>query len=214
MQFGLALFDFRQATLTCWQNLNSTGIWEDLNVLGWDCLRHCPACMSIRCIQQEKMMNPVRIAAFTLIETIIVISIVSSVVLCVPPMLQWLRQQGVGHAASQLQADLQLARITAIRQRQTCALSFNTPGLNQYINSHTKRCCDLENFRGNVHFLKQGPDGKKMAAAVNFNRQGMSTTVIPSNIYVSDGDGTLIYRIQVLLPGGISVTRWISGGWH
>jgi type II secretory pathway pseudopilin PulG len=159
-------------------------------------------------------MKPVRITGFALIETIVVVSIVCSVILCVPPMLQWLRQQGVGHAVEQLQADLQLARITAIRQRQTCALSFNTPGLNQYTNSHTKRCCDLAIFRGDVHFMKQGPDGKKMASAVNFNCQGMSTTVIPSNIFVTDGDSTVIYRIQVLLPGGISVTRWISGDWH
>jgi len=159
-------------------------------------------------------MNPKHSAGFTMIEAIVVISIICTVVISVPPMWQWMRQQGVRHAVEQLQSDLQLARVTAIRQRQICALSFNTPGLNQYINSHTKRRCDLESYRGNVHFLKQGPDGKKMASAVNFNRQGMSTTVIPSNIFVSDGDGVAIYRIQILLPGGISVTRWISGDWQ
>jgi prepilin-type N-terminal cleavage/methylation domain-containing protein len=170
--------------------------------------------MSIRCVQQETIVKPIRMAGFTLIEAMVVISIICAVVISVPPMLQWLRQQGVRHAVEQLQADLQLARITAIRQRQTCALSFNTPGLNQYINSHTKRRCDLASYRGNVHFLKQGPDGKEMAPAVNFNRRGMSTTVIPSNIFVSDGDGMSIYRIQILLPGAISVTRWIGGDWH
>jgi prepilin-type N-terminal cleavage/methylation domain-containing protein len=164
--------------------------------------------------QQEIILKHNRIAGFTLIEVIVVISILCAAVISVPPMLQWLRQQGLRHAVEQLQADLQLARMTAIRQRQTCALSFNTPGLNQYINSSTHRHCDLTAYRGDVHFLKHGPDGMKMAAEVNFDRQGMSTTVIPSDIFVSDGDGSATYRIRVLLPGGISVYRWSGDHWQ
>ena len=129
-------------------------------------------------------------------------------------MLQWLRQRGVYHAVEQLQADLQWARVSAIRQKQKFALRFNDPGLNQYSMAHGKHCGDLSAYRGNVHFLRQGPDGLKMAEEVKFDCQGMSTSVLPADIFVSDGGGLATFRIRVLLPGGISVYRWIGGHWQ
>ncbi len=159
-------------------------------------------------------MKPDRIAGYTLIEAMVVISIIGAVVISIPPMLKWLRQQGLCHAVEQLQVDLQLARVAAIRQKQACAVRFNTPGLNQYSIAHQRRSCDLKAYRGNVHFLKQGPDGMKMAEEVKFNCQGMSTSVIPADIFLSNADASAIYRIRILLPGGISVYRWIGGHWQ
>ena len=155
-----------------------------------------------------------RSEGFTLLEAIMVLVIMSAVVICIPPMLQWLRLQGVQHAREQLQADLQLARVLAIRQKQPCTVKFNTPGLNQYVNVTNGRKNDLRAYRGNVHFLRHGPDGKKMATEVNFNRQGMSVSVAPTDIFLSDGDGLRTYRIRILLPGGISVQRWDGSAWH
>ncbi len=159
-------------------------------------------------------MKPARISGFTLIEALVVIAIISTVVISFPPMLQWIRQQGVRHAVEQLQSDLQWARVAAIRQRQTGAVRFNTPGLNQYSVTHNKRSTDLKEYRGGVHFLKQGPDGMKMASEVNFNCQGMSASVIPADIFLSDADSSAIFRIRILLPGGISVYRWTGGHWQ
>ena len=164
--------------------------------------------------QQEAKMKPARIAGYTLIEAMVVISIIAVVVISIPPMLQWLRMQGVSHAVEQLQADLQLARVAAIRHRQTCAVRFDTPGLNQYSVTHNNRSRDLRVYRGDVHFLRQGPDGMKMAAEVNFNSNGMSTSVVPADIFLSAEDASAIYRIRILLPGGISVYRWIGGHWQ
>ena len=159
-------------------------------------------------------MNPARAAGFTLIESMVAILIIGAVVISIPPMLQRLRQQGVRHAVEQLQTDLQLARVTAIRHRGICAVRFNTTGLNQYSLTNNKRRCDLKIYRGDVHFLKRGPDGMKMAAEVKFNSQGMSASVIPADIFLSDADVSAIYRIRVLFPGGISVYRWIGGHWQ
>lgn len=150
---------------------------------------------------------------FTLIESMMVIAIFSAVIFMTPPILLWLKHQGVRHAVLQLQADLQLARITAISQKQNCTIIFNTPFPNQYLNVQNNRICDLNSYRGNVRFLETGPDGQKMAKEVNYNRQGMNSTVVPVNIFLSDGDNTLIYRIRILLPGGISVYRWNGSQW-
>jgi Tfp pilus assembly protein FimT len=159
-------------------------------------------------------MKPFRVAGFTLLETVVVLCIMAAMVIAIPPMLQWLRQQGVHHALEQLQADLQLARVTAIRQKQVCTVRFNAPAANQYVNASNGRTCDLAAYRGKVHFLNPGPDGKKMAAAVNFNSRGMSTSVAASDIFLSDGAGLTTYRIRILLPGGISVDRWDGNNWH
>jgi type II secretory pathway pseudopilin PulG len=159
-------------------------------------------------------MKSSRVAGFTLLETVVVMSISAAIVLAIPPMLQWLRQQGVHHALEQLQADLQLARVTAIRQKQVCTVRFNIPAMNQYVNMSNGRMCDLKAYRGDVHFLNQGPDGKKMAAAVNFNSRGMSTSVAATDIFLADGAGLSTYRIRILLPGGISVDRWNGHDWY
>ena len=155
-----------------------------------------------------------RSKGYTLLEVVVVLSIMFAVFLCIPPMLQWMRMQGVRHALEQLQADLQMARVLAIRQKQQCTVRFNTPSLNQYTNSANGRKNDLRSYRGGVHFLSHGPDGRKMAAEVNFNRQGMSASIAPTDIFLSDGDRLATYRIRILLPGGISIRRWDGKGWR
>lgn len=153
-------------------------------------------------------------SAYTLIEMIIVLAIISAAIISVPPILNWLRQQGVHHAVVQLQTDLQLARVMAIRQKQPCSLLFNHPRSNQYVNGLNGRVSDLNAYRGGVHFLKEGPDGMKMSVEVNFNSQGMSSTVVPSDIFLTDSQEIATYRLRIMLPGGISVYRWDGNQWQ
>ena len=143
-----------------------------------------------------------------------VLAVISITAITVPLMFQWFNRQGVRHAVEQLQADLQLSRLTAIRQRRTCAVRFNTPDMNQYIIEPLRRRSDLAGYRGDVHFLNRGPDGKPMAREVSFNCQGMSTTVVPAYIFLADRSGSAIYRIRIKLPGGISVHLWCGDRWQ
>jgi Tfp pilus assembly protein PilV len=159
-------------------------------------------------------MKPGLAAGFTLVEAMVTVAIISATVITIPPMAQWLERQGVRHAVEQLQADLQLSRVTAIRDRKTCDVRFNIPGPNQYFIESVNRHGDLEAYHGNVHFLKQGPDGKSMTGKVSFNSRGMSTTVAPADIFLSDGIGSAVYRIQIKLPGGISVHLWRGHRWQ
>jgi prepilin-type N-terminal cleavage/methylation domain-containing protein len=159
-------------------------------------------------------MKLARIAGFSLIEVIVVMAVIAITVILMPPMFQWLNRQGVRHAVEQLQTDLQLSRVTAIRQGENCTVYFNTPGLNQYVIDAVNRRCDLSAYRGDVHFIRQGPDGQLMTNQVSFNCQGMHTTVVPAEIFLTDGDGAEIYCIEVMQCGGISVYRWRDGRWR
>ena len=152
--------------------------------------------------------------AFTLLETLIVMAIIAVVMLSAPPFWNWLKFQGIGHAVDQLSADLHLARIMAVRRKTQCTLQFNTPGPNQYANLLDGRTADLAVYRGGIRFMTQGPDGRAMAARVKFNPQGMSTTVIPLDVFITDQGELNIYRVRVMCPGGITTDRWINGRWH
>jgi prepilin-type N-terminal cleavage/methylation domain-containing protein len=153
-------------------------------------------------------------SGFTLLEAVLTMTIAGIVMVVAPPVWQWLRTQGPGHAVDQLTGDLQLARMTAIRKRTRCALQINTPGPNQYQNSVSRRITNLSVYRGGIHFLPRGPNGRTMATRVTFNQQGMSTSVVPRDLFVADRDHRIIYRVRVMAPGGIRVYRWLDGRWH
>ena len=150
---------------------------------------------------------------FTLLELMIVIAIAGMSIILTPPILRWLDQKGVRQAAEQLYAELQLARLTAIRNKKPCGLYFNSPGINQYINTQNNQQINLDQYRGGVHFMQTSPDGKTMSETIRFNRQGMSMSIAPANVYLSDQSGISIYRLRVMLPGGISLDRWKGMGW-
>lgn len=148
----------------------------------------------------------------TLLEIMIVIFIISSVVIAVPAFHLWFQRQGVRLAVAQLQTDLHLARIMAIRRKQICSIDLNTPGRNQYTNSLSHQTVDLSSYRGGVHFLSEGPDGGTMVRRIIFNRRGMAFSL--GSAFMADKDQASIFRVRVLTPGGISVFRWSKDGWR
>jgi prepilin-type N-terminal cleavage/methylation domain-containing protein len=151
-------------------------------------------------------------SGFSFIELMIVIAIMAMVIITAPPMLQWIQQQGVSHAADQLRCDLQLARMTAISRKKPCAIVFNHPGPNQYINSISGKITDLSSYRGNVHFLDDGPDHDRMSEQIVFCQRGMA--VPAGDVYLSDENGHKVYRILILAPGSIDLLRWDGRNWH
>lgn len=151
---------------------------------------------------------------FTLIEALVVIAIMAIMTLSVPAFHGWFKGQGVGLSVRQLRADLQQARMAAIKQRKVCAVRFHAPAAGRYTNSLTKRVGCLSGYRGGVRFLASGPDGRSMVSEVGFNRQGMSTAAVARDIFLADGEMASIYRVRVTGPGSVQVHRWVGGQWR
>jgi prepilin-type N-terminal cleavage/methylation domain-containing protein len=149
---------------------------------------------------------------FTLLELVIVMAIAALTVISVPPMIQWLNRQGIQHAVEQLRSDLQLARVMAIRKQQTCSVIFNQPKTNQYINSINGKIVDLAKYRGNVQFLSFSPDDDAMSSKINFTGRGMCAPA--ADVYLADGGMESVFRVRVLVPGGISIFRWNGENWR
>lgn len=151
-------------------------------------------------------------SGFSLIELMIVMAIIGSVIISVPLLMQQMKLQGVSHAVDQLRGDLQLARMTAISRKQTCTITFNQPGLNQYTNSLTGKVVNLSSYRGGVCFLLEGPDHDAMSAKISFTQRGMA--VPAGDVYLADDSGCKIYRLLILTPGGIDLFHWNNGRWR
>ncbi|WP_054031065.1 GspH/FimT family pseudopilin [Desulfatitalea tepidiphila] len=149
---------------------------------------------------------------FTLLELSVVLGIICLVVIAAAPIHSWIQRQGTGLATEQLRGDLQMARLMAISRKQTCSIVVNAPSKNQYLNSLNRQCVDLDSYRGGVHFLQRGPDGKPASDAITFNRRGMAISL--GSIYLADDQMSDIYRVRVMTPGGISIYRWSGDGWQ
>jgi len=142
-----------------------------------------------------------------------VMAILAMVIIGATALGSRLGRQGVGLAVDQLQADIQLARLMAIRHKSQCAVVFHEPDLEQYRNTISGQWKGLDYFQGGVHFLSQGPDGRSAASQIVFNRRGMSTSPMPKEVFLSDAEGRTVFRVRVLLPGGISIHRWGKDRW-
>jgi prepilin-type N-terminal cleavage/methylation domain-containing protein len=151
-------------------------------------------------------------SGFTLIEMTIVLAICGMIVILAPNLMQWMQLQGVGHAVDQLRADLLLARTMAINHKKTCTIRFNYPGPGQYTNLLTNRMVNLSQYRGGVHFMPKGPDNDAMSGQINFTRRGMAAPA--GDVYLSDRQNQRMYRLRVLVPGGISIFRWGEKQWQ
>lgn len=151
---------------------------------------------------------------FTLLEMMIVVAIVGAAILIIPALGTWMGRQGVSLAVDHLRADIQLARMMAIKQQGRCTITANRPGRDQYMNSLSRQWVYLSQFRGGVHFMEKGPDGRLAASEIVFNRQGMSCSAVPRDFFLADADYSSIFRIRILLPGGISIHRWSKDRWY
>ena len=153
-------------------------------------------------------------SGFTILELICVLALLLIPCFVFAPLISWMQQQGVGHAVAALQAQLQLVRCTAIRRQESCRIVFDDPAQTVYYSEPVAVRGDLNRYRGSVQFLPRGPDGRPMAKEVRFNARGMSTSILPADIFIAEGDGGKTFRIRVLLPGGIAVSRWDGSNWQ
>lgn len=150
-------------------------------------------------------------SAFTQVELLVVIALLSMVMIGIPSMHAHLKRQGIQLAVDQLCTDLQLARLMAINQKKNCAIQFDRKK-NQYANSLTHTTTSLSRYQGDVHLLERGPDGEKMISEIKFQRRGMSSTW--EHVYLSDAAGARIFRIGASPAGGIRVSEWIADDWN
>jgi len=138
-----------------------------------------------------------------MLELMIVIGIISILsAIVVPNIIGWYQAQGLRSAVVELQSDLQLAKLTAVKQNRDCSVNFNT-GAGRYNIPCTGKTVSLDSYSGGVVF--GGPGGELTDNQITYSSRGF--TFNGQRVYLTNRDNSGYYRIQVLASGGVSTTK-------
>lgn len=154
-------------------------------------------------------------AGFSLIELIIVLGIIAILsAIITPNIINWLRGQGLKTAVSELQGNLQLAKLSAIRQNQDCKVENLNIGSGSYkitCNGMLIKSVVLSSYGGGVIFGMPPSFSGTMAGTMTFSSDGTSSL---SSIFLTDNKRSAYYRAQTFLSGGIVTSKWDGSSWQ
>ncbi|MDM8556034.1 GspH/FimT family pseudopilin [Desulfococcaceae bacterium HSG7] len=173
-------------------------------------------------------------SGFTMLETLIAVTIMAIIMgMGIPYIMGWLPNYRLRNAARDIHSNLQLARITAVKERVNCTVTF-TPGTGLvtgyqiYLDPNDNRQMDgtetliktvAINIDGNfdndayeddVRFSPSegGGDGVALAASddrsVTFSSNGMLSGVYNGTVFLTNSNGTK-KRVVVNNAGRIQI---------
>ena len=158
-------------------------------------------------------------SGFTMIELMVTIAIVLLLAsVAVPSFLSWLPRQRLRSAVSDLVADIQLTKLSAIKENQNWAIVFDTATDRYYLSSDdgannlwdgppamggddpSVKAIRLSRRGSGVQFIAVGGAFGVHQPHIEFNSRGLSNAV---QIDMTNMAGSPSYRIQTTLAGGI-----------
>lgn len=155
-----------------------------------------------------------RQSGFTLMELLIVIAIIGILTgIAVPNFLGYLPKYRLKSAMDDLFTNLQLAKMTAVRNAADCTVSFTSTGYTIESEGQTIRSVSLEDYGSGVTFARPpGDAGTAFPASISFNSRGLSTT--SSYAYLTNEPQTAHFRVGALTSGVIRAQKWSGGTWE
>ena len=152
-----------------------------------------------------------RQSGFTLAELMVVIAIIALLTsVAVPNFLSWLPKYRLKSAADELFTNLNLAKLTAVRNGEPCAVSFTANG---YTIDSLGRSINLADYGSGVTFaLPPGETGSAFPSSITFDTRGLSSTWAAA--YLSNGAHTGYFKIGTLITGVVRIQKWSNGTWH
>jgi len=155
------------------------------------------------------MQNKKGFSLFELMIVIAIIAILSAVT--VPNLISWYRNQGLRNAVVELQSNLQLTKMVAVKQNQNCSVNIDT-GAGSYNIPCIGKTVSLNSYSGGVVF--GGPGGEATADEILYTSRGFSN--LNRTIYLTNMENSAYYRIQILIYGGVATSRKksVSANWE
>ncbi len=157
-------------------------------------------------------------SGFSLLEVSVTVAVLGTlIVIAIPNLLTWSANHRLRDDFSQLEGDLQIARMTAINRSVAVTLAFNQPAANQYTvfvddgsgggiaRDLLQNGTEAEIFQGQ---LSEGVSFNTVNASGNailFNGRGLRArpVVDPANLILSNSQGKQ-YQIFITMVGDVN----------
>ena len=153
-------------------------------------------------------------AGFTLVEILITIAIIGIVAaIAIPNFLTVLPKWRAKSAATDLFSNLQLAKMTAIRQGRDCSVTFST-GPDQYQISLLNKTVSLATYGSGLQFRGPAPQFTTFETSpLTFNSRGMLTSS-QGYTYFTNADQNVYYRAGATSAGVVVLQKLEGGQWN
>jgi prepilin-type N-terminal cleavage/methylation domain-containing protein len=159
-------------------------------------------------------------SGFTLLELMVVIAVIGiSAAILTPNLLSWLPKHRLKGAARDLYSNMQLAKMAAINNSNTCEIAyFDTPDtytiscLIETVNVIVDTVNLAADYGSGVQFDWTPVEGD-FETETEFDSRGTVSTDI-GYAYLSNADGSIRYRVGALISGAIKLEHNVGGGWQ
>ena len=156
---------------------------------------------------------------FTLIDLMITVGIVGIVLgIAVPNLQRWSRPYHLKDAALELYANMQRAKIGAIRENRPWTIQFNPDSLQGYqVRDGAGNTVYTVNFQtaygGRVTYRNPTSSTLFDSNVLTFNHSGLTPTT--GFAFLSDQDNSGYYRVGLpFITGAIQVRKWNGSTWE
>jgi len=150
-------------------------------------------------------------SGFTVLELIIVIAILGVIsAIAVPNFLSYIPNARLKRAARELYVNLQLTKITAIKENRDCSIAYSDTGYTIASSGGTfSKSISLSDYGGGLQF--NGPESGQTFPDydITFNARGTCNAG-----YAFLTNGTQFYRVGPAGTGGVvALRKWDGSTW-
>ena len=154
-------------------------------------------------------------SGFTVVELVVVISLIGILAaITIPNLLTWIPKYYIKSAARDLYSNMQLAKMAAIQNSADSTITYSSGPDTYTISGAMTATVTLEDdYRSGVRFDPAPGTAPFSDTSITFDSRG-TVPGGPSYAYLSNADGSLLYRVGALVSGVIKLEQQVGGVWQ